>query len=75
MLYAEDAVLLSARAIREQEMDGITGDHPEKREYVAALLERCAKLVRVLALDHAGDGALTDERWDEAMKQVSDEHS
>jgi hypothetical protein len=73
MLYAEDAVRLSARAIREQEMDGLTGDHPEKREQVAALLERCAELVRVLALDHACDGEVTDERWRTAMTRLCEE--
>lgn len=63
MLYAEDAVRLAAKAIRDQEMDGLTGDHPGKRAWLAAELEHLATLTRLLALDAACDGALTEERW------------
>lgn len=65
--YAELAIQLSARAIREQPMDGLTGDHPEKREDTALLLEAVAKLVREMALDHAHDGVLTEDDWTRAL--------
>ena len=73
-VYAELAVQLAARAIREQPMDGLTGDHPEKREEVAAQLEHLAKRVRLLALDHACDGALTEEGWEASRDWLPSEH-
>lgn len=64
-VYAEDAIKIAARAIREQPMDGLTGDHPERREQVAAELEHVAKKIRLLALDHACDSVLREEDWAE----------
>ena len=72
--YAELAVKLAARAIREQPMEGLTGDHPEKREEVAAQLEHIAKRVRLLALDHACDGVLTEEEWAESREWLVSDH-
>jgi hypothetical protein len=71
MIYAELGIQLSARAIREQQMEGLTGDHPDKREDTAALLEAVAGLVREMAYDHAHDGALTDEDWKKALQAVT----
>lgn len=69
-LHAEHAVLIAAQAVRDEPMTGLTGDHPEKREQVALILEAAAKVARVLALDAACDGALTDERWQDAVSGV-----
>ena len=68
--YAEDVVRIAARAVREQPMDGITGDHPEKREQAALILDASADLVRRLALDSAYDSRLTDQRWAEMLANV-----
>lgn len=69
-VYAELAVQLAARAIREQPMTGISGDHPERREDTAKLLETVAALVREMALDHACDGHLSDRDWAWALTDV-----
>ena len=68
--YAEDVVRIAARAVREQPMDGITGDHPEKREQAALILDASADLVRRLALDSAYDSRLTDQRWAEMLENL-----
>lgn len=70
-LYAEHAILLSAKAVREEAMDGETGDHPEKRERAARILEAAANAVRLLALDAAHDSYLTDERWQAALDHIT----
>lgn len=64
--YAERLVQVAAEAVRTQEMRGLSGDHPEKREWLADELERLAGLVRMLALDHACDAHVTDQSWAEA---------
>lgn len=69
-LYAEQVVQIAAEAVRDQPMEGSTGDHPDKRHRVAAILDRTAKLVRLLALDDAYDGSLDEERWNEVLAQV-----
>ena len=70
--YAETAIELAARAVEEQPMTGISGDHPERREEAAAILRATAKAVRELALDHACDGELTDEDWIKAKGAIRD---
>lgn len=69
-LYAEHAVLIAAQAVRDEVMDGETGDHPEKREQAARILEAAAAAVRLLALDAACDSHVTDERWQTALDAV-----
>lgn len=69
-LYAEHAIRIAADAVRDQPMDGISGDHPERREHTARILDAAAELVRVMALDDACDGTLTQERWDETMGRL-----
>ena len=53
-------------------MAGISGDHPAKRAYAARVLRAAASMVRDLAADAAGDGALTPERWAEALSTLFD---
>lgn len=70
MLYAEDAVRLAAKAIREQPLDGISGDLPMHRKWLARELERLADMTRLLALDHACDGAFNEERWKKVREEL-----
>lgn len=60
---AELAIQIAAQAVADQPMTGLTGDHPEKRKRLAAVLSHAASMVRDLALDDAYDGTLTEERW------------
>ena len=62
-LNAEMAVRVAAESVRLQQMDGLSGDHPEERQLAARLLHATADLVRDLALDHACDGAFDEEQW------------
>lgn len=62
-LNAEMAVRVAAETVRSQVMEGLTGDHPDEREFTATLLHAVADLVRDLALDHACDGAFVETMW------------
>lgn len=68
--YAHQVLELAARAIEEQPMSGISGDHPEKREQVVALIRATAALVEELAADHACESFLEPERWQQALDRV-----
>ena len=72
LLYAHNAIEIVATAVAEDEMAGISGDHPAKRAYAARVLRAAASMVRDLAADAAGDGALTVERWAEALSILFD---
>lgn len=71
-LYAEGAVKLAASTVRSDPMDGLTGDHPERREQAASVLEAAARLVRLLALDDAYDSTLTSESWERQLAAIRD---
>ena len=62
-MNAELVVRVAAESVRDQPMDGLSGDHPVERQFTAELLHAVADLVRDLALDHACDGELTEDRW------------
>jgi len=62
-VYAHNALRIVADTVRQQAMDGISGDMPERRKRAAELIEVAAILVYLLALDAAYDGELTDEAW------------
>lgn len=70
MLHAETAIHLAARAIREQPMDGLTGDYPWHRKWLARELERLAAMTRLLALDHACDGVFNEEKWKKLREEL-----
>ena len=69
-LRVEHVLELAARAVEEQPMDGLTGDHAEKRQHVADVIRDLRFCVRELALDAAGDGMLTELAWTEALARV-----
>lgn len=69
-LYAHDAIDIAADRVAEDVMAGISGDHPDKRGYIAAVLRAAAHAVRELAADAACDGALTEERWEAALARL-----
>ena len=71
--YAHDLLYIAAESVREHKMDGLTGDHPERRECAARLCEVVAGVVKELARDAACDGPLTDDRWDLALSEVERE--
>lgn len=68
--YAHDAVRIAALAVEQQPMDGISGDHPEKRSQAVEVMHAVADAVRALAADDAWDGEMTDERWERCMADV-----
>ena len=68
--YADDAVRIAAMAVEQQPMDGISGDHPEKRRQAVAVMHAVADAVRALACDDAYDGTMTDEWWATCMERV-----
>lgn len=69
-LYVHNVLSIAADTVRDSPMDGISGDHPHKREQLARVIEAVARATRELALDAACDGAMTDERWDKAMTPI-----
>lgn len=69
-LYAHTAMSIAADAIESQPMTGITGDHPERRQQAASVIREVVTLVKSLAADHAHDGTLTDDRWDNDLKRI-----
>ena len=71
-LHAHNAIEIAASTVAEDEMAGISGDHPAKRAYAARVLRAAASMVRDLAADAAGDGALTAERWAAALSTLFD---
>lgn len=68
---AETVVRIAADAVARQPMDGLTGDHPEKRELLAGVLHACADAIRELALDSACDGALATGDFEQALANIA----
>lgn len=69
--YAHDVLAIVADAIEQTEMDGISGDHPEKRAYLAGIARALGAAVNDLAADAACDGSLTTERWQGALDRLT----
>ena len=69
-MLSEDIIRIAAQAIREQPLDGISGDLPMHRKWLARELERLADMTRLLALDHACDGSFSEERWKRLRKEL-----
>lgn len=69
-VYAHDALEIAANCVATDPMDGVSGDHPDKRRYIAAVLRSAAVCVRELAADAAGDSALTHRAWRAAVAHL-----
>lgn len=69
--YAHDVLKIAASAIRDTGMSGLTGDHPGKRARLANLIDAVGDVVKELAADHACDGALTAENWNQSLARAA----
>lgn len=68
--YAHNVIDIAAMAVAEQPMDGISGDHPEKRAQIVEVMHQVGRAVRALACDAAYDGRMTDEYWAELLERI-----
>lgn len=68
--YAENVLRICADTVRDDSMSGLTGDHPEKRAQIEKVIRVVADAVRLLALDAAYDGPVTDPEWRAAMDRI-----
>lgn len=66
----EDVLKIAAATLEETEMDGLSGDHPEKRARLARVLEAAAKATRELALDADCDAATSDEEFEALLAEI-----
>lgn len=72
-IHADSAMQECQRAIMDQPMGGISGDMPERREWVASLLGVLSQMVKALAHDAAFDNTLSDEKWSELVALLREE--
>lgn len=70
-LKAEDVLHVAAQSIADTAMTGETGDHPDKRQQVVAILDATAAAVRTLAMDANGNSALSEEKWQAAIEDIA----
>jgi hypothetical protein len=71
-LNAEMITRVASEKLRLTEMDGISGDMPERRLMVAQLLDAVADLVRDLALDADHDSELIEKDWQARLVALRD---
>jgi hypothetical protein len=70
LVPGELAVRQAADAVASQPMQGTSGDHPEKREHIAAVLNACADAVRLLGRDHTGNSHVSPEDWEGRLQAI-----
>ncbi|MFM2438627.1 MAG: hypothetical protein RLZ55_1450 [Actinomycetota bacterium] len=66
----EIAVRIAAATVGAGVMDGLSGDLPQQRRQLAQILDAAASAARLLARDHNGNSAVTDERWESHMAVI-----
>lgn len=66
-LHAHDVLDIVADTIKNNPMEGITGDHPEERMQTAYIIRVVSGMVKLLAADAAHDGTFSEEKWDECL--------
>jgi hypothetical protein len=68
---AEQAIQIAAQTVADTPMEGLTGDHPDKRQQIVAVLDATAAAVRALAMDAGDNGALSQEQWQGALDAIT----